>query len=295
MPHSGTGGEDGAESTFAPSTHLEVESKQKQIWRSPEQIVEIAFQRASVVMMNEAHNGWKRCIRTREIGQRILPVAHQAGVRHLAVEALYLPAVAEQCNLSRQVPDHASGYLSQPEMREFLQTALDFGWTLISYEADGIQWLSARYKLETFDPNDPQEVQRILQMYQSEIASIEFTNWREEEQARNLIKALKSLPTNTPLLVWCGNSHQSRRPMPDWIPMGFQFKKLSGIDPFIIDQTRTVKFTDDLYRSRLVRKFAWDLAAHGETAGFLLEEAPSMFRHNTDADAFLLSTMNELE
>jgi hypothetical protein len=87
----------------------EIRMPPKQIWHSPEEIIEIAFPRSSVVMMNEAHNGWKRCIRTRQIGQRILPVAHQAGVRHLAMEALN-PVFAEEGNRTRLVPDHKEGY-----------------------------------------------------------------------------------------------------------------------------------------------------------------------------------------
>src|SRR5512138_3435793 len=117
---------------------------EKQVWRSPEEIVEIAFQRAPIVMMNEAHDGWRRCIRTRQIGKRILPVAHQAGVRHLAMEALYIPSMAEQWNVTRHVSKDVTGYPSQPEMREFIQAALDLGWTLISYEADAIQWLATK-------------------------------------------------------------------------------------------------------------------------------------------------------
>jgi len=112
------------------------------IWRSPEEILEIAFQRATIVMMNEAHSGLKRSIRTRQIGQKILPVAHEAGVRHLAMEALN-PVFAEHGNRIRIVPEYEEGYLSQPEMRSFIQAALDLGWTLIAYEANSFQWLSA--------------------------------------------------------------------------------------------------------------------------------------------------------
>jgi hypothetical protein len=279
----------------AASVTYKMQSKPKIIWRSPEEIVEIAFERASVVMMNEAHNGWKRCIRTRQIGQRILPVAHQAGVRHLAMEALIFPAMAAQCNATRRVPEHVTGYLSQPEMAELVQSALGLDWTLISYEADAIQWLSARHNIEHANPDDLQEIQSILQVHQAELASMEFTNWREEQQARNLIKALESLPTQTPLLVWCGNSHQSKRPLRGWVPMGYQLKQLSGLDPFSIDQTRTANFTDDPYHFEPFEEFAQDLAANGGTAGFLLEEAPPRFMHNTDADAFLLSIHNKLE
>src|SRR5512134_2196611 len=107
----------------------------KPVWRSPEEIVEIAFRRAPVIMMNEAHAELKRCIRTRQIGKRILPVAHQAGVRHLAMEALF-PKFAEQSNRTRGLMEISSGYLSQPEMRDFIQTALDLGWTLLPYESD---------------------------------------------------------------------------------------------------------------------------------------------------------------
>lgn len=85
--------------------------------------------------MNEAHSGLQRCVRTRQIGRRILPVAHQAGVGHLAMEALN-PAFAEQGNQSRVVSDDEKGYLSQPEMRSFIQAALDLGWTLIPYKAN---------------------------------------------------------------------------------------------------------------------------------------------------------------
>jgi hypothetical protein len=57
-------------------------------WRSPEELVELGLARSRVVMMNEHHNGLKRSVRTRVIGKRVLPTAHAAGVRHLAMEAL---------------------------------------------------------------------------------------------------------------------------------------------------------------------------------------------------------------
>src|SRR6266508_2827553 len=162
-----------------------MQSQQKTVWRSPEEIVEIGFQRASVVMMNEAHSGLKRCIRTRQIGQRILPVAHQAGVRHLAMEALSLPLIADRCNNSRSAPVYQTGALAQPEMREFLQAALDLGWTLISYEAN-ISESSTEQKINLPKSTDTKK--------QLESSIREYTNWREEQQALNLIAALKSLP-----------------------------------------------------------------------------------------------------
>jgi hypothetical protein len=81
----------------------------QEVWRSPEEIIEIAFQRSPVVMMNEAHDGWRRCIRTRQIGRQILPVAHKVGVRYLAMEALYIPSMANQWNATRHVPEDVTG------------------------------------------------------------------------------------------------------------------------------------------------------------------------------------------
>ena len=42
-------------------------------WRSPEELVEIGLSRSRVLMVNEAHDGLKRCIRTRNIGTRMIP------------------------------------------------------------------------------------------------------------------------------------------------------------------------------------------------------------------------------
>src|SRR6516164_8681716 len=38
-----------------------------------------------------------------------------------------------------------------------------------------------------------------------------------------------------PLLVWCGNGHATKEECGEWIPMGWHFRAMSGIDPFVID------------------------------------------------------------
>ena len=58
---------------------------------------------AAVVVVNECHNGAQRCVRTREVGQRLLPCAHKAGVRVLAVEALST-GFAQQANERASCP-----------------------------------------------------------------------------------------------------------------------------------------------------------------------------------------------
>lgn len=245
-------------------------------WRTPEELLEIGFSRSRVVIMNEAHNGLKRCIRTREIGRRILPAIHELGVRYLAMEALWRGSFVAQANRSRQLPERDSGYLSQSEMRSFVQDALDLGWRLIPYEAN-------------------------IQQRPSDTFSIELVNRREKEQAQNLLDQLGSLPSDTELLVWCGNCHGMRVPFKDpirgeWLPMGYQFKRLGHVDPFVIDQTVTVNFPGHKSdRTDVIRRHTRQLATRGGTAGFLTIKVPAMFPSSGGVDAVLLSLQNELE
>jgi hypothetical protein len=94
--------------------------------RTPEGLLAIGFSRSRVVMMNEAHSGMKRCVRTREIGRRLLPTAHAAGVRHMAMEALYGP------------------YLAQPDMAALVDAAEELGWRLIPYEVNRVMTSNER-------------------------------------------------------------------------------------------------------------------------------------------------------
>lgn len=210
--------------------------------RTPEELLAIGFGRSRVVMMNEAHNGMQRCVRTRVIGRRLLPAAHESGVRHLAMEALYGP------------------YLAQPDMRRLTDGADELGWTLIPYE----------------------------------VSSVMTTNEREEEQARNLAAAFAQLPKDAPLLVWCGNSHLNKEPNDWWRPMGYWFWRISGIEPFAIDQAVTVEFTPGMTGAwhQLGRSQTWRLEALGGTAGFLVADSPIP---RPGVDAVLLSTENALE
>jgi hypothetical protein len=98
-------------------------------WCSVEDLTRLGFARSPVVMANEAHNGLLRCVRTREVGIRIIHAAHEAGVRRLAMEAL--PSSANDApEPIRDIPSRDAGYLAQPEMRTLIATALELGWTL---------------------------------------------------------------------------------------------------------------------------------------------------------------------
>lgn len=246
--------------------------------RSPEGLVRIGFERSRVVIINECHDGDRHCRRTRAIGRRILPVAHEAGARHLAMEALYEPFVRE-ANQTRRVPS-SPGYLGQEDMRTLVADALGLGWDLVRYECDFSQWRGGT-------------------------RSVEFANWRDAEEARNLTEFVAQSPPGMKLLVWCGNSHQRKTPQAypglrrsTWIRLGQRFRELSGIDPFVIDQSLTVEYWwwRRSPRHRDVKRYGAELRALGGTAGFLREEDPEpRWRNDLSADAWLLSVDNSMQ
>jgi len=241
-------------------------------WCSVEELTQFGFASSPVVMANEAHNGLARCVRTREVGVRIIQAAHQAGVRRLAMEALPSPG-NEAPEPIREAPSAAGGYLAQPDMRRLIATALELGWSLWAYEA-------------SVD----------LGKSEAERLSLEYTNWRELEQAKNLCQVVAAAPGD-PLLVWCGNSHASREGGSGWIPMGRHFAATSGIQHFVIDQDVTVDFTGqgpDPWVRDLLAELGGTLAAHGGCAGILREQAPPPLDGRTGVDAVVVSTDNEL-
>jgi hypothetical protein len=239
-------------------------------WRTPEELVAIGFERSRVVMMNEAHHMLLRSVRTREVGRRVLPAAHAAGARYLAMEALS-GDIANRANDTRTLPEVEGGYLSQPEMRAFVETALDLGWALIAYEAHPLP-------PPGLDPS-----------------TREAADWRDDQQARNLIEALAALPAASRMLVWCGNGHHAKRPLADWRPMGVRFAELSGDEAFAIDQACTVEFPGITpHGLRWVEAYPEVFVLRGRAVGFLSEDAPPGWAFPEAADAFILAADNAM-
>jgi len=192
--------------------------------RSPEDLLRIGFDRSRVVIVNECHNGDQHCARTRHVGRRMLPVAHVLGVRHLAMEALH-PWFAQTANRSRELPVTNAGYLGHEDLRLLMADALALGWELVAYECDFSKWKGLMPR------------------------RVAFANWRDLEEARNLTEFLARSSPGLRLLVWCGNRHQRKTPQRysglfggRWIRMGQRLKELSGIEPFVIDQSVTVEY-----------------------------------------------------
>jgi hypothetical protein len=240
-------------------------------WRSAEELIGWGFAHAPVVMANEAHNGLARCIRTREVGVRMIRAAHEAGVRRLAMEALPWPAPGTPGPISA-IPAVAGGYLAQPDMRRLITAALELGWSPWAYEAEPAAGMG-----------------------QAEMLTMEFTNWRDREQARNLCQLRAAGPAE-PLLVWCGNGHACKEAMQKWVPMGWHFRAMSGADPFVIDQTVTVTFEGEPrpWVQELLTALGQTLAAHSGTAGILRDHAPVPLNTWPGVDAVVVSTDNAL-
>ncbi len=78
-------------------------------WCSVEELTRWGFAQSPVLMANEAHSGLRRCIRTRQVGERMVRAAHETGVRRLAMEALpWRPGDAP--GPFREIPPERHGY-----------------------------------------------------------------------------------------------------------------------------------------------------------------------------------------
>ena len=234
-------------------------------WLTAEDLVREGFRRSRVVMMNEAHSGERRCIRTRTVGRRILPAAWEAGARVLLLEALGPPAGPP--------PGTESPYLRQPEMALLIDAARRLGFALAGYEA---------------------EIDRAPLELLRDTTAMPFTNWRERRQAENLIAQVNAAPATAGVLVWSGNSHLRRTPVEDWSPMGWWYERLGATPAFVIDQAITVNFGEagNALAQVLLDKYAEVLTTRGGEVGVVLDER---LRAGIGADAVLLSSDNRLE
>ncbi len=231
-------------------------------WLSPEELVEEGFRRSRVVMMNEAHSGLRRNVRTRLVGTRILPVARACGARLVAIEMLGPPGGTPP----------PGGVLGQPEMVAFLDTARRLGLRLAGYDVE--------------DDTMPVRLR-------TKVKSPAFTNWRDGKQAANLAALLAELPEDAGMLVWSANLHHAKVRLMAYRPTGWRFQEQTGVEPFVIDQTVTVNFGDRRRRSPVLDWARGALGAHGGTAGFLWEQG--LPRLSPGCDAWLLSLDNDLE
>lgn len=225
-------------------------------------------------MVNEGHDDLRRCTRTRDIGMRMIAPAHAAGVRHLAIEAL-TPDFAAAANRERRLGP-GSGYLAQSDLRALMMTALEHGWSLNAYEID----------VERISPG-----------------RVPSLNERDEQQALNLAAAFSGIAKHSKMMVWCGWTHHFKRSIRShqgaYEPMGLRFLRATGITPFCIDQTVTIRLQAPDRESPIARHHRRVLERFGGTAGYLLRRTglpPTPVRwFYRGVDAVICSLHNRLE
>ena len=168
------------------------------------------------------------------------------------------------------------GYLAQPELRDLMTAALEFGWSLVAYEAD-------------VPPGDPHLAAN--------------ANQRQARQAHNLTTCFGRLPVSAKLMVWCGWSHHFKRslrlPGGEVELMGSRFRREAGVTPFCIDQCLTVRRNvDNRHKPAVVKRHRRTLARFGGTAGFLVGGGgwlTRMYWAGAGVDAVILSLNNEMQ
>ena len=145
-----------------------------------------------VIMMNEMHFN----PHSRAFVISWLEKCYQNGYRYLAAETLR--ASDTLLNQRRTVLRGETGWYSdEPVFGDLLRTALNMGYTLVSYEGDG------------------------------------FGVDREVNQAKNLVQNILDKDPEAKFLLLGGFGHIADRN--GWYAMGRYFKEQSGIDPFTMD------------------------------------------------------------
>lgn len=130
----------------------------------------------------------------------LLEGLYKQGYRYLAMEALN--NFSNQCLDSLNV--FTGYYTYEPVAGELVRKALELGYKLVSYE--------------------------------DTLASKHTISQRDSIQAENIFSVIKKDPS-AKILVHAGYTHISKELVDGYTPMACWFKKISGIDPFTIDQT----------------------------------------------------------
>lgn len=208
-----------------------------QLFNSEEYIVRNAIdviteksQQHQVVMINEEH----RMSRHRVLTLELLAPLYNNGFRYLAIEALFNKDL-----LVNGYPILDNGtYIKDPVFGEMIRTAIDLGYKIIPYEID---FSSSEYK------NERNPMKRHV--------------FREKKQAENIISNILNKDKNAKILVHGGRGHISEvleyqimgKDSLEFGTMAGFFKKLSGIDPYTVDQLQHEEHSDSIYESTIAK------------------------------------------
>ena len=160
----------------------------------------------SWIMLGEEHMKPQ----TRSILLPLLRALYKRGFRYFAAETFY-DNVAELTKAG--YPTWESGYyLHDPVFAEAIREALRLGYKLVEYEKGD--------QPKDIPANDAWFAQ----------------NYREHGQAENLKTRIFDKDPKAKVLVWAGRSHviktASKQPDGEFRPMGYEFKRMTGVDAF---------------------------------------------------------------
>ena len=184
------------------------------------QVLSDVADKAQVIMINEAHHVPEH----RAFTLRLLGVLRKKGFTHFAAETLY---ESDTDLAARGYPVAATGsYTTEPVYGDLVRTALRLGYHVIAYESP---------------PNgDP-------------------THDRERGQATHLVERILKVDPKARILVHAGFSHINESGLlAGHAPMAAQFREITGIDPFTVEQTKmtarsAAEFEHPIYRQAVTR------------------------------------------
>ena len=184
-----------------------------------------------VIMVNEEH----RMPLHRVLTLQLLQPLFEKGYRYLAVETLSYDSAL----IRTGYPHLKSGtYSKDPVFAEMLRTAISIGYTLVPYDIKKV-------------PDD----YAIMNPMQRQM-------FREEEQAKNIIKNILKKDPKAKIIIQGGRDHiaeiyEMQSMGADSFRIGVMagaFKYFSGINPFTIDQMRHAEHSKTAFESSI---FQW--------------------------------------
>ncbi|MEM1214609.1 MAG: hypothetical protein AAGJ82_02915 [Bacteroidota bacterium] len=168
-----------------------------------------------IILINEAHHVPTH----RRFTASLLKDLYQLGYRYLAAETMIHGRV--KALNERKYPLKDSGtYTLEPQYGDLIRQALALGFEIVAYDAN----IGGNY------------------------------SQRDSVQARNILTILER-DSSAKILVHAGYGHIFEDTRNEWVKMGMYIRRLSGINPLTIDQTRFLRGEGQCYCNRLIAKY----------------------------------------
>jgi hypothetical protein len=197
------------------STLKKIDKSEYKIMPAKKIILDSA-QHKKVIMFNEAHHLTPHRLLTLEL----LSDLRKSGFTHLGVEGLGL-GESDFLLAKRGYPTHNSGfYLKDPHFANMVRVALKLGYKVFRY--DTITYGNVKL--------------------------------REYTQALNIANIIKQ-DTNARVIIHAGWGHIREDTAIQGGLMAYQFKKMTGIDPFTINQTRMNEQSSSFFENEIYKQF----------------------------------------